>query len=665
MALRPTPMARVVLTGLKADRDRILSYLHDQGVLQVEPIGKEGLEALLPERAGPVDREVLEQQSRIRALVQALPPVPVSGRERFRDVGELLAAARAIPIDEEVRQAKRREDLLLTDVRAAEEELSLVRGYAFFGGDLSLLRAQSVRSYFGEGAPDAFESFRSELGSARFEFLLETQPEEKTTRFVLSVPRERAELASRSAQRTGVHLVPVPEDLDGTPAVLAPRLERRLSELRQELAQVRAGLAGLSRQWYGKLLPVEEQLNVEARKSELIARMGGNRDVFAVEGWTPRDQLPVLEAGLERLTGGKSLVLVVPTKEEPPTLLRNRPLPRIYEFFIRFYSLPQSGEIDPTMVFAVVFPIFFGVMLGDVGYGLFILGVCLWLIWRVGNPRAGRTWVPQSLVRFTSMIMPPSAMKQLAKALLPGCFVAIGLGVVFDSYFGFTLGQLTFGRLNFQLFDPLSSTGVSKLILYTGYAGLAMVTLGFLFSFLNEIYEGHRKGAVAKVLWIGLAWVIALGGLALIHQQIVISPPNSTLFIYLGIGLALLVGVIVLESGQAAIEVMSVMGHIVSYTRLAGILLASVILATVVNQISVGLLHSGLLAIAGLVILVVGQGFNIVLGVFEPGIQGARLIYVEYFSKFYHGGGKGFHPFGGKREYTLAQYPAPGPPPHP
>jgi V/A-type H+-transporting ATPase subunit I len=104
-----------------------------------------------------------------------------------------------------------------------------------------------------------------------------------------------------------------------------------------------------------------------------------------------------------------------------------------------------------------------------------------------------------------------------------------------------------------------------------------------------------------------------------------------------------------------------VVSHILSYTRLVGILLASAILALVINSIGGGLVHSGtvfsgaiLTIIAGLAIIVMGQAFNVIIGVFEPGIQGARLIFVEYFSKFYSGNGRVFRPFGAPRTRTVS-----------
>jgi V/A-type H+/Na+-transporting ATPase subunit I len=133
----------------------------------------------------------------------------------------------------------------------------------------------------------------------------------------------------------------------------------------------------------------------------------------------------------------------------------------------------------------------------------------------------------------------------------------------------------------------------------------------------------------------------------------------------------LVVGLVLLLAAEGvmtgAMSIIEVLSHILSYTRLVGILLASVILALVINTIGGGLVVGGTIVgiVFGLVIIVAGQSFNVILGVFEPGIQGARLIFVEYFSKFYTGNGKPFRPFGAARTHTVSTVPGEGGPPGP
>jgi V/A-type H+-transporting ATPase subunit I len=179
---------------------------------------------------------------------------------------------------------------------------------------------------------------------------------------------------------------------------------------------------------------------------------------------------------------------------------------------------------------------------------------------------------------------------------------------------------------------------------------------------LNAYWMNMRKHIVGKIGWLSVAWGLALFGLTLFRHGDVNPADNPIAGVYIGMAVVG-VGLIIYGEGKlAVIELPSIVSHIISYTRLLGILLASFVLAFVIDGQAVGttaapgLVYGGIgFAVAGVVLLIVGHGFNLVLGILEPGIQGARLLYVETFSKFLHGGGRAFSPFKGPRTYTVSE----------
>jgi len=644
--LRPTRMVKVGLVGLKDDRDAILSVLHDLGVVQVETIQKEALQYLEPERGSDIQRTVGDQVVRFRGLKAALPATGDGAPRAFRDLAELLEVARSVPIDDEVGALKREEDRLITDRKARQDEIALLRRHAYYADRLEYLHGPSILSFFGEASPEAFEGLRPELPR---DVHLVARPGQDPVLFLAVVPTAEADGVARAAQVRQVTLTTVPRRT-GTPSEVLPQLESEQHQIEGRLAEIAARLGEISRAWYSTVLALEEGFAIENRKLELYTRFGAADRTFALEGWVPELERPRLEAAVEAATGGRAVLYPVATTETPPTKMENPRGIRWYEFFIRFYSLPQADEWDPTWVFAVVFPIFFGLMLGDWGYGLVILSICLWMI--AGFP--GRTKLPGGLRRFLTRIMSPTSMRSLAYTLVPGCLVGIAAGVVFNSFFGFQV-------LPTPYIDPVSKVGVSQLLLLAGYIGLGMVTFGFALGALKEYFHHHIRGAFGKIGGIAFAWGITIIGLGMIRGQL---DPSTHPVVVLGIAL-LIAGALLLIGGEGiqmgGMGVIEVVSHVLSYTRLVGILLASAVLALVAKIVGTGLAGGGSLGglIAGALIIFVVAGFNIVLGVFEPGIQGARLIFVENFSKYYTGNGKPFRPLGTRRKHTVAPSAAP------
>ena len=649
MGLRPVAMEKVGLIGLRSDEETILTVLHDLRVAQIEPLSASAAAELGPERGSETLRKIGDETLRFRGLLAALPPVPTPGPRSFASLDEVLQVAGTVTIDAEVGELVREDDRLQTERKATDDTLALLEKLSFYPDRLDLLRSKSVLAFLGEGEPEAVGRLRLALTASNADATFLLGPVAETEPFLVVGRSTATELLSSTAQREGIRLLALPE-LNAT----VPEERARLTERRAEIARLREGiharLQTLSQTWYPTVAAVDEELEVENRKAEALTRLGASGSAFALEAWVPKRDVERLRAIVDQAAGGRVHFTTVPTTEEPPTMMSNPRGVRRFEFFVRFYSLPQASEWDPTLVFSIVFPIFFGFMLGDWGYGLVILSVALWMI--AGFP--GARHLPRAGRNFVKMIMGPKGMQQLAWALLPGCAIAIALGVVFDECFGFAVLHSLFG---YQA--PLRpDVNVGVLLLFAGYVGLGMVVLGFLFGALKEYFHHHARGVLAKVGGILFAFGIAFFGLALIHKADAPAahPIVYVWYVLIGTGLAFLIGGEGIQAGMLGL--IEVISHILSFTRLVGILLASVILALVINTIAFSRFHAGgplapLWILLGLIILVAGQGFNVILGVFEPGIQGARLIFVEYFSKFYSGNGRPFRPFGVARTHTV------------
>ncbi|MFQ5969010.1 MAG: V-type ATP synthase subunit I [Nitrososphaerales archaeon] len=665
--LKPVAMKQIAVLGLRENRQNVVSILHDLGVVHLEPLSKSVAGMLRNERDDDLNRQVSDQLLRIRALKSVLPAQLVSECCRFTSLDELIETAQSITIDEKVASLERQKEDLLTKLKEIDENLRLVKEFSFFPEDLSLLELRLAHSFFGRVESEKFAAFKEALQVDFQDMVLYFQQDKDITRFVLVVlPEFPSHALATVIQTYGAKLEPVPR-LYGKPTELVEQLKKKRNELTQTLQGIDQQLKEISKQHFATILVVEEQLAIESRKLEVAANLGVTHDVFALEGWVPVPKLEQLKKTLDRYAPGITEVYELESEELPPTLLTNPKKFRLFESFIRFYSLPSSNEFDPTLIFAIVFPIFFGMMLGDVGYGLVILVGSLWVIQRVEGGKRGKTIMPRKLIKFAKLILSPPRMVKLAKAMIPGCIVAIGLGFLFNLYFGFHLNGYLFGLLNAQFglnlpsngtfFDPISSFGLRKLLLISGYIGLILVSFGLVLGIVNHYWQKEKRGMLGKIGWLVFAWGIAQLGLALIGGQ-TINPMKDLVagsyfgMIFAGIGLMFLG-----EGVRALMELPSIISHILSYTRIVGILVASVIFAHLIDYIFLKALHkSELLIITGAVILLVGHFFNNIIGIFEPGIQGARLIYVEYFSKFFHGRGRPFRPFGTARQFTVEQY---------
>ncbi len=664
MVLKPVPMARIAVLGLRSERQDAISILHDLNALQLEPLSKEAAILLRNERDNDLPRQVSDNLLRMKALRSVLPAIEVSQCQRFTSLDQLLRAAQSIYIDNQVALIEKERENLLTQLKNTENNLKLVEEFSFFPEDFNVLQLRTAHSYFGRVDSKKYSGFKKALDvNSQDVFIYPKEGKEITQVVLVTFPNFPTHALATVVQEYDVQMEAVPK-LEGKADQLLKTLKSKHSEISQKLKEIDKQLSEISNIHYANIICIEEQLEIENKKLEVIDNLGVTSDSFAIEGWIPRSKVKHLRETFEKHAKG-TLLFELETDEKPPTKFDNPKRFRLFEAFIRFYSLPEGKEFDPTLIFGLIFPVFYGMMVGDVGYGLVILLVCRWVIRRIDGGKKNVNIMPLMLRKFAMTILKKRQMAKLARAMTPGAIIAIVLGFTFNLYFGFHLNGYLFNFLNSTLglhlpsdgniFNPIHS--LRKLLLISGYIGLGMVTFGLILGVINTLREGHKKHAIGKIGWLVFGWGVVLTGLALMHHQHINPIHHTEGFFYVG----LLVGGIGLmfvgEGPRAIMELPSIVSHILSYTRIVGILLASVILADVIDFIFIKTLHHSIpFIILGTVILFIGHIFNIIIGVFEPGIQGARLVYVEFFSKFYHGNGKPFRPFGTSRKYTYDQY---------
>jgi V/A-type H+-transporting ATPase subunit I len=306
--------------------------------------------------------------------------------------------------------------------------------------------------------------------------------------------------------------------------------------------------------------------------------------------------------------------------EMAPTLMSRPRLFNQFDFLMGFYSLPRSDEIDPTWFFILSFMVFYGMMVSDVGYGLLSLIFATLLV---------KKFPEEGLMNSVSRVW------QFASISI------IAFGLISNQFFGLALAPFK----GIMVMDWINN--VPSLLALTVLMGIAQILVGLVIGFADKCMHHERRLAISKLTSIV---AVITGTLAVTGAFFGFMSGDAMA----AAAIAAVASIITIAlSGIEAVEFTNLISHPLSYTRIFGFGLASIILASLIDKAFTPTLSSGVIAFVGVsVIFLLLHAMNMLLSIFEGLVQATRLNFIEFFTKFYTGGGEKFTPYHFNRRYT-------------
>ncbi len=654
--LKPAKMTKVLIVGTKDELESTITTLHKMNILHITDYAE-----------GDADFKIghpLKQASRFSEYLLSLRAISNQlGVTQKEPAIKLDPKTLSPQIDEKITKLQKEvsshfEELRIIEFKLKEKEDLVSSVKPFFGLPLSL------DSYYGYETIKVFTGYiaadiTSRVSAITKNFEIFTGEYEKRKVFALFVPKTFEGDVQKVLQdeRSYVELK-VPE-LKGNPPVIIDGLTNEIASLKDKEASIKAELENLKKEYSEFVVAADEYLSVETQKAEAPLRFATSPNAFIIDGWVPTEEYGELESKLNQTTGGLAYITKLDEKvqdQDIPVKLDN-PLPaKPFELLIDTFATPKYREIDPASAVFITFPLFYALMLGDVGYGLIIAGLAL----------------------FIKNKFKTGGLNSLAMILFLSSVLSILFGVVYGEFFGLPLfnvyihGELEHGLLGITIpaiagiHLPIHRFGeVQGLLLITLLIGIIHIFLGLIMGFRNVMVGHDLKHAIyAKGSWI----LILIGGVAAIARLMPALmakiPFQSNDPVFAGGAIIALVGIVLLIKGEGFISILEIptlLSNVLSYARILAIGLSSAGIALAVNTLSKNLfiypngefLGGGIiLAFVGVIILFIGHLINLILGILGPGLHSLRLQYVEFFTKFYEGGGKKYAPFGYNRKYT-------------
>ena len=433
-------------------------------------------------------------------------------------------------------------------------------------------------------------------------------------------------------------------NLSGRPKDVLKSLKKEKKNIDKEKKQTVYNLCIFAEEQLSDLLALREEIKLERVRKEISKNFAKTDSTYVINGW-------ILEKNENKLEDAISVVskdhvicnFETPSvnPDNPPTYLEIPKWAESFKGLLGMFATPKYNELNPTIIMGIFFVLFFGFMLGDAGYGLTILILSLF-----GYIKLSRH------------------SKMIGSFSFTGIWLGITttvIGLLTNSFFGDFIPRFIYGNPELPLYslnivgihlpaeplkDPLTILSIALIL------GLIHLNVGILLG----LYQSYKRRDFKEMLTQRFCWVpLQLGG-GLLIGYFILDWQISAALIYAS-GIMVIVGLILLFVSTGPIGFFDITGYVgdwLSYARLLALGLATAGMALAFNVVSQ--LIPSMIPVVGIIflpiLLIILHVVNLALQALGAGVHSLRLQYVEFFNRFYEGGGHEFVPFKLNRKYT-------------
>ena len=433
----------------------------------------------------------------------------------------------------------------------------------------------------------------------------------------------------------------------GQPSFVLKSLHQQITDLQRKQQELREVLSNYAASHLHDLFVLREEINLERIRKEISKNFVKTTSTYVIKAWVLEENEDILKQKLIDKTNDSIIYeSKIPSvnPDNPPTYIKIPKWAKSFQTFLELFATPRYNELNPTVPMGIFFILFFGLMLGDGGYGLVILLLSLFGYFYLGKA--------SPMLRTFSFL-----------GIWLGLATTI-VGLLTNSFFGDFIPRFIYNNLNQPIYSltiagmhlPIESLRNPLILLTIALLfGLIHMNLGILLAIIQSARNKKYKELVTNhISWI----LLEIGGGLLIAESLLKLVTLGTMELYLA-AIFVVIGLILrlIHAGPLGFfDITGFVGDWLSYARLLALGLATAGMALAFNIVAKLFADMIPIQIIGIIVmsilLVLLHVINLGLQALGAGVHSLRLQYVEFFNRFYEGGGHKFKPFSMKRRYT-------------